>query len=652
MTHREKLLKVARGEMVDTIPWIPRIDLWHNAASLAGTLPEKYRQYSVEEIHRAEGWPLHKVVPEYLKPDKPEDIVHRAIGLYRLKEFPYDFEFSSEIDIEVDYETSDDESMTHVVYHTAVGTISVRHGITAEMKKSGASISWVKEHAVKTKEDYHALAHLFGNLRLKPAYERYGQWKDSVGEDGIAVAQGLGIACSSPMHFIQKTLLGATDFYLHYHDYPMEMAELIEALEPVYDQLIDILAGSEADALLWSANVDDMITYPSYFEKDILPWCRKASQKLHAEGILTMVHPDGENRGLMDLIPRCGMDIADAVTPYPMTKIDIAAYYDRWCRSGKLTIQGGIPEMFLLEESTSLDDLKKYMDHLLNSIAPGTRFIASIGDTTPPNADFDRLLYIGERIEKEGKLPLQAGSFDPVSQERLERAGAEPEIRQRSQAAKTVAANDDLLLKVQQNVLAGDVDKLVANVGKMLELEFDAREILNSGMLSAMEIIGERFKDGSVFIPEVLLSARALNEALKVLEPHLAGKNMGESAKIMVGTVLGDLHDIGKNMVLTMLKGVGYDTVDLGVNVKVESFVQRVLEHKPQVLGLSALLTTTMPQMKLVIEALREAGLRDQLKVVVGGAPVNLKFADDIGADGYAQDAGEVITLVKSLLVD
>ena len=652
MTHRERLLKVARGEMVDTIPWIPRIDLWHNAASLAGTLPEKYRQYSVEEIHRAEGWPLHKVVPEYLKPDQPEDIVHRAIGLYRLKEFPYDFEFSSEIEIEVNYESSDDESMTHVVYHTPVGTISVRHGITAEMTKSGASITWVKEHAIKGKEDYRALTHLFGNLKLKPAYDRFKQWKDSVGEDGIAVAQGLGIACSSPMHFIQKTLLGATDFYLHYHDYPMEMAELAAALEPVYDQLIEILTASSADAVLWSANVDDMITYPTYFEKDILPWCRKASKRLHAAGILTMVHPDGENRGLMDLIPRCEMDIADAVTPHPMTKIDIAEYYDRWCRSGKITIQGGIPELFLLEESTTREDLKAYIDHLLKTITPGTRFIASIGDTTPPNADFDRLLYIGERIEKEGKLPLQAGSFDPVSQERLKRAGAEPDIRQRPQQAVAPETMDDLFLTVQQNVLAGDIKNLLANVRKMLDQEIDASEILNTGMLSAMEIIGERFKDGSVFIPEVLLSARALNEALTVLEPHLAGKKTGKSAKILVGTVLGDLHDIGKNMVLTMLKGVGYDTVDLGVNVKVENFVQQVLEHEPQILGLSALLTTTMPQMKLVLEALEEAGLRNKLKVIVGGAPVNQKFADDIGADGYAQDGGEVITLVKSLMAD
>ena len=652
MTHRETLLKVARGEMVETLPWIPRIDLWHNAQSLAGTLPQKYRDYSVEDIHRAEGWPLHKAIAEYLKPEKPQDIIHRAIGLYRLKEFPYDFEFSPEIGIEVDYDDSEDESMTHVTYHTAVGEISVTHGITAEMRKSGASITWVKEHAVKTKEDYHILAHLFANLKLMPAYDRFQQWKDSVGEDGIAVAQGLGIACSSPMHFIQKTLLDATDFYLHYHDFPKEIAQLIEVLEPIYHQLIDILSGSPADAVLWSGNVDDMITYPAYFEKDILPWCRIAGEKLHAAGILTMVHPDGENRGLMDLIPQCHMDIADAVTPYPMTKIDIEEYYERWCRSGKMTIQGGIPEMFLLEESTTREDLKTYIDHLLRVIAPGTRFIASIGDTTPPNADFDRLLYIGERIAKEGRLPLQAGSFDPIGRERLAAAHAEPIKERPPQTAADQNRDDGLLATVREHVLAGDVKKLVASVTQMLDSDFDAREILNIGMLSAMEIIGERFKDGTVFIPEVLLSARALNEALKVLEPHLAGAQIGKSAKILVGTVLGDLHDIGKNMVLTMLKGVGYQTVDLGVNVKAEEFVRQVSEHKPQILGLSALLTTTMPQMELVINALEEAGLRDQLRVIVGGAPVNTKFAGDIGADGYARDGGEAITLVKSLLAD
>ena len=650
MNHKERILKVARGEMVDTIPWIPRIDLWHNANLFSGTLPKRYRQYSVDEIHRFEGWPLHKVVPEYLKPEKPEDIIHRAMGLYRLKEYPYDFEFSGDVEIEVTYEESDAESMTRVSYHTPAGTVRVRHGITAEMKKSGASITWVKENAIKTKEDYHTLAHLFDNLKLTPAYERFQQWKNSVGEDGVAVAQGLGIACSSPMHFIQKTLLGATDFYLHYHDYPREMAELVEALEPVYNKLIEILAQSPADAVLWSANVDDMVTYPTYFEREILPWCRKAAQKLHARGILTLIHPDGENRGLMDLIPQCDMDIADAVTPYPMTKVDIEEYYNRWCRSGKMTIQGGIPEMLLLKESATWDDLKNYLDHLLNVITPGTRFIASIGDTSPPNTEFERLLYIGERIEKEGRLPLKAGGFDPLSHERLQWASVKTQAHSMPRTPKTVVHQGDRLGAIQKDVLAGDAEKLVDHTHQLLDLNYDARDILNKGMLLAMEIIGDRFKDGSVFIPEVLLSARAINEALKVLEPHMAGNQIEKRGKIAIGTVLGDLHDIGKNMVLTMLKGVGYDTIDLGVNVKIEKFLQIVSENKPQILGLSALLTTTMPQMKMVIDALKKAGLREGLKIIVGGAPVNQKFANDIGADGYARDGGEAITLVKSLL--
>ena len=642
LTHRERILKVAKGETVDKIPWVPRIDLWHNANDLAGTLPEKYRGLAVDEIHRAEGWPLHKMIPEYLKPERPEDIIHRAIGLYRLKEFPYDFEFSTDVDIRVEYEDDGDEQMTHVEYHTPVGMVSVRHGATKEMKESGASITWVKEPAIKGPEDYSVLAHIFGNLTLKPAYKRFLRWKGSVGEDGVAVGQGLGIACSSPMHFIQKTFLGATDFYYHYHDYQREMGELAEALGHAYDQLLLMLADSPADVILWSANVDDMVTYPAYFEKEIVPWCQKASEALHSKGILLAMHPDGENRGLMDLIPACGMDIADAVTPYPMTKVTIDEYYDRWCRSGNLTIHGGIPEIMLLEESTSWEDLKGYLDHMFKVISPGNRLIASIGDTSPPKTQFERLIYIGDRFEKEGRLPLEAGSARPLTESRFKQA--------KERLIPKIASSDGEFEAIQQLVLKGDHKRIKKNVQEMLDMGFKAQDILQEGMLSAMEAIGEKFKDGSVFIPEVLLSARVINEALTVLEPHLTSYDTKSSGTIMIGTVRGDLHDIGKNMVLTMLKGVGFNTVDLGVNVRVEDFVQQVSERKPDILGISALLTTTMPQMKMVIDAVTEAGLRKNLKIITGGAPVNQKFSDDIGADGYAQDAGEAISIVKRLM--
>ncbi len=641
MTHRQRILKVARGEMVDKIPFVPRIDLWHNAHELAGTLPEIHKGRTVEEIHRAEGWPLHKMIPEYLKPEKPEDIIHRAIGLYRLKEFPYDFEFSSDVEIDVEYEEEGDEYMTHVEYHTPLGTVSVRHGYTAEMKRSGASITWVKEHAIKGPKDYRVLAHLFGNLKLTPAYERFLRWKEYVGDDGIAVGQGLGIACTSPIHFIQKTLIGATDFYLHYNDYQKEMSELAEALANAYNQLIGVLAESPADAILWSANVDDMITYASLYEKEFLPWCQKASDMLRPKGILLVMHPDGENKGLMDLIAQSGMDIADAVTPYPMTKVTIDEYYDRWCRTDMLTIHGGIPEIFLLEESTTRDELKSYLDHLFKVIAPGKRFIASIGDTTPPNADFDRLAYIAERFEEEGRLPLEAGAVRPLS---------EIQLGETAERLKPAYVADEEFKVIQEDVLKGDEKKIKSDVQEMLDGGFNPQDILNRGMLSAMEVIGEKFRDGTVFIPEVLLSARAMNEALKVLEPHLTSEDNESRGTIMIGTVQGDLHDIGKNMVLTMLKGVGFDTIDLGVNIKIEDFVRHVSEKKPDILGLSALLTTTMPQMQKVIQDLETHGLRTKVKIMVGGAPVNKKFASDIGADGYAQDAGEAVSLAKQLM--
>ncbi len=646
ISHREKLLAVIRGETVDCIPWVPRIDLWHNAQEIRGTLPDRFAGMSVEDIHRDLGWPLHKFIPEFSRPEKIEDTTHRGIGLYDLKEYPCSFEFSSDVDIRVTTDTSDGGEMRRVVYRTPVGEVSVVHGFTAEMKTAGASISWVKEHAIKRPEDYKVLAHIFGNLTIKPAYERYNKFREAVGDDGIAVAQGIGIACGSPMHFIQKTFLDATEFYIHHHDYPDEMAELLAAMEGVYDQLLDVLSGVEMDAILWVANVDDMITYPTLYAEHFQPWCRKASEILKPKGVAMICHPDGENEGLMDLLTDSGLDVADAVTPYPMTKVKIEDYYDQWCRPGHLTIHGGIPEMLLLEKSSTPEDVKDFMDNLFKTISPGTRFIASIGDTTPPDADFDRLLYIGERIEKEGALPLQAGSYQPITEGGM--AAAKEAVTPKS-TEETIAEMDveEALEQITSDVLEGEEEDILVHTQELLDQGFSAHDILNKGMLPAMDVIGGRFSDGTVFIPEVLLSARAMNDGLKLLEPYLATSNVKRGGRVLIGTVLGDLHDIGKNMVVSMMKGTGFEVIDMGVNVSTDNIVEQVREHRPDILGLSALLTTTMPQMKEVIDALTEAGLRDGLKVIVGGAPVNQMFADHVGADGYAQDAGEAVAVAK-----
>jgi len=313
-----------------------------------------------------------------------------------------------------------------------------------------------------------------------------------------------------------------------------------------------------------------------------------------------------------------------------------------------MTIHGGIPEMLLLEKSSTQEDLKDFMDNLFKTIAPGSHFVASIGDTTPPDADFSRLEYIGERIAKEGGLPLAAGSYRPISQAGMDAA---TEAVTPKTTEETIAEMDvgEVYEQITNDVLEGEEEDILVHAQELLDQGYPAQDILNKGMLPAMDVIGSRFSDGTVFIPEVLLSARAMNDGLTLLEPHLATSNVKRGGRVLIGTVLGDLHDIGKNMVLSMLKGTGFQVTDMGVNVSTDEVVEQVREHRPDIVALSALLTTTMPQMKEIIDALSEAGLRDDVKVIVGGAPVNQMFADHVGADGYAMDAGDAVAVAKQL---
>jgi 5-methyltetrahydrofolate--homocysteine methyltransferase len=446
---------------------------------------------------------------------------------------------------------------------------------------------------------------------------------------------------ASPMNHIQKYFIDATDFYFHYHDHAREMQALATSVGNFFDQIIEQIAASPAEFVFWGGNFDEMITYPSFFAKEIVPWIRKAAERLGACGKYVSCHCDGENEGLMDLIRDSGMHVAEAVCPAPMTKVTIEEYYRRW--ADKLTIFGGIPSTLLLRESTTDEEFEGYLDHLFKAVAPGTRMILGIADTTPPQAVFDRLVRIGERVEREGRLPLEGGAFRPLAASAV--SGGEKRV-----SAELV--RDEQFRQVQDDVLGGDQVSVRGHILGLLERGTKADEILQRGLLAAMEVIGERFRSGEVFIPEVLLSARVMNEAVSVLEPYLAAGQAGAKGRVMIGTVKGDMHDIGKNLVITMLRGVGYEVKDLGVDVPVAKFVQMVKEFQPDILGLSALLTTTMPQMKLVIEALAGAGLRDGVRVIVGGAPVNEKYARDIGADGYAHDAGGGVKLVERLLAE
>jgi len=207
-----------------------------------------------------------------------------------------------------------------------------------------------------------------------------------------------------------------------------------------------------------------------------------------------------------------------------------------------------------------------------------------------------------------------------------------------------------ILEQIASNLYNGE-DKVVADlVQQSLDQGMSPAEILDGGLIAGMDEVGKDFKAGDLFVPEVLIAARAMHAGMNVLRPLLAESDVPSVGKYVIGTAQGDLHDIGKNLVKMMLEGAGFETVDLGTDVRPEVFVAAVQEHQPQLLGMSALLTTTMPGMKATIEGLEEAGLRDTVKIMVGGAPVTTAFAEQIGADAYAPDAATAVDIARGLV--
>ncbi|MEZ4642635.1 MAG: corrinoid protein [Chloroflexota bacterium] len=202
-----------------------------------------------------------------------------------------------------------------------------------------------------------------------------------------------------------------------------------------------------------------------------------------------------------------------------------------------------------------------------------------------------------------------------------------------------------------KSILEGEEDVVPAHVQAALDANIAPDVILNDGMIAAMIEAGRLFEVGDYFVPEMFMSARAMQAGLKILKPHLVASGVAPVGRAVIGTVHGDIHEVGKSLVTMMLEGAGFEVFDLGVDVKPETFVESVQEYSPQLVAMSTLLSTTMPQMELTIEALRKAGVLDKVKVIVGGAPITAEYAKKIGADGYAPDASQAVSLAKSLLV-
>jgi 5-methyltetrahydrofolate--homocysteine methyltransferase len=210
----------------------------------------------------------------------------------------------------------------------------------------------------------------------------------------------------------------------------------------------------------------------------------------------------------------------------------------------------------------------------------------------------------------------------------------------------------DSIEHIRQAVINGKFKEIEAVVRSAVDGGADLNSILNEGLIGAMDVVGKRFASGEIYVPEMLVAAKTMQQGLAVIKPLLKGEGPKSRGTILMGTVKGDLHDIGKNLVIMMLEGAGFDVIDMGVDLSVEKVIDKVIEIKPDILGLSALLTTTMPEMRKVISAMEEKGLRSSVKIMVGGAPVDEKFAGSIGADGYGRDAAEAVQLAREFMME
>ena len=204
--------------------------------------------------------------------------------------------------------------------------------------------------------------------------------------------------------------------------------------------------------------------------------------------------------------------------------------------------------------------------------------------------------------------------------------------------------------EIKNTVIAGKHKEIEALVQKAIQEKANLDDLINRALIAAMDVVGDRFAKSEIFVPEMLVSAVTMKKGLDIIKPLLKEDEKQTKGKVILCTVKGDLHDIGKNLVAMMLEGAGLEVIDLGVDVTVEKVVDKVYEIQPQVLGLSALLTTTMPEMENVINLLRDRGIREKVKVMIGGAPVDTDFAEKIGADGYGEDAAEAVTIARSFI--
>jgi methanogenic corrinoid protein MtbC1 len=434
--------------------------------------------------------------------------------------------------------------------------------------------------------------------------------------------------------------MGAETFFYALENDPELLAAMFEKVGRLqYEIFLRVIEHPCVGAVV---NPDDiahntgLLIHPKYLKKYVFPWYRKMGGICRDRGIGFVFHSDGDCTEAMDDIIDCGFHGFNPIQPNSM---DIEAVKQKWGK--KLCLIGNLNLDSTLTLGTP-EDVRAEVFERIRTIGPGGGYMVASSNSVTDYVPFENMKAMFDATFEFGKYPIQ-----------LEAGGVQGKVWKYQAQTRKECVKATSILDTEAYVAAllkSDVPQTIELFQKDLETGKKAQEVVNQGLIPAMTTVGEKFQIGEIYIPEMMRAANTMSETIAHFKEDLIGAGSANEGLVVIGTVRGDLHDIGKNLVTMMLEGQGFSVEDLGISVDSKKFVDVVKEKKPDILALSALLTTTMIEMENTLQALESAGLRDSVKIIVGGAPVTQSFADQIGADGYAYDSPGAAQICKALV--
>ena len=470
-------------------------------------------------------------------------------------------------------------------------------------------------------------------------------WERTIQAAEAARAKGklatilMGTGIFEQCHF----LMGFEDTLTGLYEHPQEMHELIEYITEyrlAYVKLV--IEKVHPDVILshddWGTK-DALFMKPEMWREFFKEPYRRFYGYIRSQGVIAVHHADSYLVPIIEDMVELGIQAWQGVLP----ENDIPAL-ERQLK-GRMVLMGGIGAAIDRADATE-EEIRAYVDDVLTANCPGGHFIPCITYGAPGTVFSHVDPIINSEIDRYNSI-LHMPSFRPAHPVRRSAASQRSRV---AASSESTGASTDLLERISAALQKGQKKRVLTLCQEALDARLEAQRILSDGLVQGMVELGEDFSANRAFVPEMLLAARCMAAATEMLKPHLAGDASATVGRVCLGTVRGDMHDIGKNLVKIMMEGSGLEVIDLGVDVSAETFVQTAREQHCDIIACSALLTTTMPEMRRVVELARESGIRDQVKIMVGGAPITQAYCDEIGADLYTEDAATAAKAAVAML--